>query len=158
MWLNCVFIDLTDKGQRSCLTIDCSNVNKNGPGRYRTNADNPEEQVCYFNKASNDQVYNTFMSKWIKSGNFEKGIYFEIDWVQSKIDKETFSANKTLEKNCSSNDRLSKRIREQTESTYGEGGESRYRKVSKTFSRLESQPDPDVFQDNNDVWKKKTQK
>ena len=34
------------------------------------------------------------MSKRIKSGNFEKGIYFNIDQVQSKIDKETFSALK----------------------------------------------------------------
>ena len=94
MWLNRVFIDLANEDQRNCLTIDCSNVNKNGPGKYRTNADNPEEQVCYFNKASNDQVYYTFMSKRIKSGNFEKGIYFKIDRVQSKINKETFSANK----------------------------------------------------------------
>ena len=73
------------------------------------------------------------MSKRIKSGNFEKGNYFKIDTVQSKIDKETFSANKTLEKNGSSNDRLSIRIREQTESTYGEGGESRYGKATKNI-------------------------
>ena len=43
MWLNMVFIDIANEDQRNCLTIDCSNVNKNGPGRYRTNADNPEE-------------------------------------------------------------------------------------------------------------------
>ena len=59
------------------------------------------------------------MSKWIKPGNFEKGIYFKIDHVQSKIDKETFSVNKALGKNGSSNDRLLKRIREQTESISG---------------------------------------
>ena len=98
MWLNMVFIDIANEDQRNCLTIDCSNANKNGPGRYRTNADNPEEQLCFFNKASSHQVHNTFMSKWIKSGNFEKEIYFKIDRVQSRIDKETFSTNKTLKK------------------------------------------------------------
>ena len=87
IWLNRVFVDLANEDQRSRLTIDCSIVNKNGPGRYRPNADNPEEQVCYFNKASNDQVYDTLISKRIKSGNFEKRIYFKIDCVQSKIDK-----------------------------------------------------------------------
>ena len=133
MCLNRVFIDLAKEDQTSCLIIDCSNVNRNGPGRYRTNADNPEEHVCYFDKASNDQVYNTFMSKQIKSGNFEKGIYFKIDRVQSKIDKETFSANKTLEKNGSGNDRLSKRNREQTDSADGQGGESRYGKATKNI-------------------------
>ena len=37
-------------------------------------ADNPEKQFCYFNEPRNDQVYNVFISKIIKSGNFEKGI------------------------------------------------------------------------------------
>ena len=133
MWLNRVFVDLANEDQRSCLTIDCSNVNKNGPGRYRTNGHNQEEPVCYFNKASNDQVYNTFTSKRIKSENFEKGIYFKIDCIQGKINNETFSASKTLEKNGSSNDRLSKRIREQTDSTDGEGEESRHGKATKNI-------------------------
>ena len=31
------------------LTIDSSGVNKDGPGRFRTMADNPEFQVYYFN-------------------------------------------------------------------------------------------------------------
>ena len=30
MWSNRIFIDLAKDDQRSCLTIDCSNVNKNG--------------------------------------------------------------------------------------------------------------------------------
>ena len=72
IWLSRVFIYLANKDQRSCLTIDCSNVNKHGPGRYRTKADNPVEQVCYFNEACNGQLYNIFISKRIKPGNFEK--------------------------------------------------------------------------------------
>ena len=42
------------------LFIDCTNVNPNGLGRYRTKADNPEKQVCYFNETRSDQVYNIF--------------------------------------------------------------------------------------------------
>ena len=78
MWLNRVFIDLANEDQRNCLTVDCSNVNKNGPGRHITNADNPEEQVCYFNKDSSDQVYNTFMSKRIKSGILKEGFILKL--------------------------------------------------------------------------------
>ena len=92
MWINRVFINLANQDERNCLTIDCSRTNKNGPGRYRTKADNPEQQVCYFNEPQNDQSYNVFISERIKSGNFEKGIYFRIDGVKSKTDSEAFSA------------------------------------------------------------------
>ena len=72
MWLTRVFRDLTSQDKRNCLTIDCTNVNPNGPARYRTKADNPEKQVCYFNETCSDQVYNIFTSKQIKGGNFEE--------------------------------------------------------------------------------------
>ena len=87
MWLHRVFIDLASRDERNCLTIDCSGVNKNGSGRYRTKADNPDEQVYYFNEPRNDQVYNVFISQRIKTGNFEGGIYFKVDRVQSKADR-----------------------------------------------------------------------
>ena len=98
MWLTRVFLDLANRDERSCLTIECTTINKNGPSRYRTKADNPDEQVCYFNEPNSDQVYNIFIRKRINPGNFEKGIYFKIDHVQTKTDRETFNARKTLEK------------------------------------------------------------
>ena len=51
----------------------------------------------------------------------KKKNYFTIDRVQSKIDRETFNAKKPLDKNGSSNDRLSKRERDTEDSTNGEG-------------------------------------
>ena len=77
MWLTRVFLDLASQDERNCLPIDCTNVNRNGPGRYRTKADNPEKQVCYFNETRSDQVYNIFISKRIKGGNFwEKKLFY----------------------------------------------------------------------------------
>ena len=98
MWLTRVFLDLPNRDEQSCLTINYTTINKNGPSRYRTTADKPDEQVCYFNEPNSDQVHNIFVSKQINSGHFEKGIYFKIDRVQSKTDRETFSARKTLQK------------------------------------------------------------
>ena len=66
MWLNRVFSNLANTGERHCLTIDCSDVNKNGPGRYRTQADDLEKQVCYFNKPCDDELCNVFISNRIK--------------------------------------------------------------------------------------------
>ena len=106
MWVNRLFIDLANRDERNCLTIDCSVINQNGPGRYRTKDDNPEKQVFYFNETRNYQVYLVFISERIKSRNFEKSIYFKIDRAKSKTDSETFSAKHKLERNGSGNDRL----------------------------------------------------
>ena len=72
MWLDNVFIDLANSDEKHCLTIDCSNVNKNGPSQYGTLADNPDQQVCYFNQPHDDELYNVFISKRIKTRNFDK--------------------------------------------------------------------------------------
>ena len=42
LWLNRLFIELANRDDRLCLTIDCSGVNKDGPGRFQTEAGNPE--------------------------------------------------------------------------------------------------------------------
>ena len=97
LWLSRVFTDLANSQEKRCLTIDCSNKNKNGPGRYRTLADNPDRQICYFNKAHDDESYNVFSSKQIKAENFDEEIYFKIENVRGKTEKENFCTKKTLE-------------------------------------------------------------
>ena len=104
MWLHRVFTDLANTNKRHCLTIDCSGVNKNGPGRYRTQTDNLDKQVCYFNKTCDDDFY-VFISDRINSGTFDKGIYFQI--TQVRDNNKTFDTEKTLEDGAT-DDRLSK--------------------------------------------------
>ena len=89
--------DVANQDEKTCLTIDCSGNNKNGPGWYRTQANNLEKQVCYFNEPLNNQVYNSLISERTKCGTFEKGSYFKIDQVKSKTDSETFSVKQKLE-------------------------------------------------------------
>ena len=62
-----------------------------------SSANNPEKQVCYFNKPNHDVFYNTFISEWIKGQKYDQGIYFEIEKVRGKTDKENFDAKRTLE-------------------------------------------------------------
>ena len=50
-------------------------------------ADNRDKQVCYFNKPNDDVFYNTLISE---------GIYFKIEKVRGKTDKENFEAKRTL--------------------------------------------------------------
>ena len=97
LWLNRVFSDLANSHEKHCLTIDCGYLNKNGPGYYRPSANNPDRQVCYFNKPGDDAFYNTFISERMKEGEYSEGIYFKIEKVRGNNHKENFDAKRVLE-------------------------------------------------------------
>ena len=59
---------------------------------YRTRADNPDKQVCYFNKTRDDEFYNAFISERINSGSFDKRIYLQI--IRGRDNNKTFDAEK----------------------------------------------------------------
>ena len=75
-WLNRVFTHLANSHEKHCLTIDCSYKNQNGPAQYRSATDNPDQQVCYFNKPNDDKYYDVSIRKRIKPEYFSDGIYF----------------------------------------------------------------------------------
>ena len=97
LWLNKVFTDLANSHKKHCLTIDCGYLNRNRPGRYRSSADNHEKQVCYFNKPKDYVFYNTFINEQIKGDKHDEGIYFKINKVRGKTEKENFDAKKILQ-------------------------------------------------------------
>ena len=101
LWLTRLFTELANSHEKHCLTIDCSYLNKNGPGRFRTKAENPEKQVCYFAKPNDDKFFNTFLSNRIKTAEYENKIYFKIERIRSADGSHTFSVKKTLENGTS---------------------------------------------------------
>ena len=104
-WINRLFIELANKGQKVCLTIDCSNTNRDGPSRFRSDADNPDKQVCYFNTPTDEQVYNEFIARRIKSKELKKEIQFEITDVKSKSKKNVvFDVSSKIERLVNNND------------------------------------------------------
>ena len=120
LWLSRVFTDLANNHKKHCLTIDCGYINKNGPDRYRSSAENPAKQVYYFNKPNDDVFYNTFISERIKREDFDDGIYFKIEKVRGKTDKENFDAKRTLE------DARSNEFFNEAESEHVNAGRKRY--------------------------------
>ena len=101
LWLNRLFTDLANSYEKNCLTTDCGYINQNGPGRFRSHAENPEKQVCYFNKPNEDKFYNVFIRRRIKGDEFDNKIYFQIEKLRGKDATEIFSAKKTLENGSS---------------------------------------------------------
>ena len=65
LWVTKLFIRLAnDDSEKTCLTIDCSGFNPNGPGCFRTDASNPLTQTCFFNKVDQDSLFNIFIRKF----------------------------------------------------------------------------------------------
>ena len=113
LWINRLFIELANKSQKVCLTLDCSNTNRDGPSRFRSDADNPDKQVCYFNTPTDEQVYNEFIARRIKSKELKDEIQFEITDVKSKSNKNVvFDVSNKIEKLVSENGTSSSGISE----------------------------------------------
>ena len=88
LWISRLFIELANRNDRVCLTLDCSGINKDGPGRFRTDADKPNFQICYFNLANDEQAYNEFVSERINENESNDRIQFKIIHLKSKTNKE----------------------------------------------------------------------
>ena len=117
-----LFIELANRNDKVFLTLDCSNTNKDGPGRFRTEAGNPDFQCCYFNFANEEQVYNEFVSERIENSVFDDNFYFKISELKGKTNKEkTFNATEEL-RQLSKND--AKRSRSRTKTFFGGGSRS----------------------------------
>ena len=97
LWVTKLFIRLANEdSERTCLTIDCSGFNPNGPGRLRTDASNPVTQTCFFNKADQDTLLNIFISKRIQNKSSNK-ILFEIEGLKTSTDNATYNPSLELE-------------------------------------------------------------
>ena len=121
LWINRLFIELANRHQKVCLTIDCSNTNREGPSRFRSEANNPDKQVCYFNALADEQVYNEFIARRIKSVEVRDEIQFEITDVKSKTNKNVvFDISNKIEKLVSDNDTGASGISETVRAGTGE--------------------------------------
>ena len=113
LWISRFFIELANRNDKVCLTLDCSNKNRDGPGRFRSEADNPDSQFCYFNSHNDEQVYTEFVSKRIKNSESENDFHFEIIEVKSKTNKNvSFNAANKLQELNKNNDAATSRSSE----------------------------------------------
>ena len=45
------------------MKIDTRDINEFGPGKFRTSAEDGEQQTCYFNKNNSDSYFKSFISQ-----------------------------------------------------------------------------------------------
>ena len=98
LWITKLFIQLANnESHKTCLTIDCTGLNSNGPGRFRTGSANSDSQTCFFNKADDETLFNVFVSKRIKKDVDPNKILFEIEGLKTEADNDIYSASLELE-------------------------------------------------------------
>ena len=56
-----MYYEISNSRQKQCLSINTRNVNELGPAKFRTQADNGTEQVCYYIRNKKDTCFNSFL-------------------------------------------------------------------------------------------------
>ena len=105
VWLSKLYFQISNSKEKKCLTIDTSEVNELGPGKFRTSDDDGEEQTCYFNRNKSDTHFTSVIAKRIQ--NVPSTITYSIDKVNS--DFNLVNKNLDIELNSSLTDGTAKR-------------------------------------------------
>ena len=71
------------------MTIDTRDVNEFAAGKFRTSADNGEEQTCYFNRNKSDTHFTSFFARRTQAEPIRFSIVkqiFDFDFVNKSLD------------------------------------------------------------------------
>ena len=105
IWLNRLYFQISNSKDKRRLTIDTREVNKIGPGKFRTSADNGQEQTCYFNRNKSDSHVTSYTSKQVLPDKLVFSIV--------KVNSDFKLVNKSLEIEIKTNSFLNKRVKRQ---------------------------------------------
>ena len=90
-WLNKLFIELANRDDRLCFTIDCSGINKDGPGRFQIEAGNPK-----FQRINSAEDSENFHFKIIKlKSKTNKNVTFDATAELSNLNKNDTATNRS---------------------------------------------------------------
>ena len=89
VWLNKLFFQVSNSQEKKCLAIDTRDVNEFGPGKFRTNANNREEQTCYFNRNKSNTHFPPFLSQRSQAEPINFSIVkdiFDIEFINKSLE------------------------------------------------------------------------
>ena len=89
VWLNKLFFQVSNSQEKKCLAIDTRDVNEFGPGKFRTNANNREEQTCYFNRNKSNSHFPSFLSQRSQAEPINFSIVkdiFDIEFINKSLE------------------------------------------------------------------------
>ena len=141
LWINRLYLEISNLTQKQCLTIDTRDVNDLGPAKFGTEADNDTEQICYYNRNKKDTSFNSFLA---------------LRKETSSASKITFSIVKVIDKRNRHNSIYSEQFNELVKITLTELTKNQTDDDVNLQTVDELAKSQDFFQDNNPVGKRYT--
>ena len=147
VWLNKLYFQISNSKEKQCLTIDTRDINEFGPGKFKTRADNGEEQTCYFNRNKSGIHFTSFYAKRTQSEPTISSIFnhnSDFDYLNKNLD---FNQNdllsngqseRELEQFNRENFKNGKSFTNRSETTESTNVQERCRKFRRRNSRGES--------------------
>ena len=86
LWINRLYFSVSSSNKRQCLTIDIRDINDLGLSRFRNQADNNQEQICYYNRNKRGKTFNCFLALRKQTSATDK-IIFSIENLIDKANK-----------------------------------------------------------------------
>ena len=84
LWINRLYFDISNSTNKKCLTIDTRDVNDLGPAKFRTQADNNREQICYYNRNERNKSFNSFLVVRKQTSQANKIIFSIVNVINKK--------------------------------------------------------------------------
>ena len=159
IWLNRLYFQISNSKEKKCLTIDTREVNELGPGKFRTSADNGQEQTCYFNRNKSDSHFNSYTAKRA----FPDKLVFSIVKVNSNFSLINKSLEIEVKTNSFLNDRAKRQHQEVDRGDFSNGKKKQELKqelteeeiIDWTHPMYQSQPYPEENQEEVEIIEEK---
>ena len=119
IWLNRLYFKVSNSKEKNCLTIDTRDINKIGPRKFSTFAENGEIQTYFYNRNKSDVYSDSYLAKHVVS----------LRNIKFFIEKTNFNCFDPLYINLSESEEHSKSDKEVIKKN--NGGFSKYRTESK---------------------------
>ena len=123
IWLNKLYYEISNSKEKKCLTIDTRDINEFGPGKFRTSAEDGEQQTCYFNKNNSNSYFKSFISQRVQA----EPIIFSIFKTKSDINFQDKNLDIYIKSSVSNGD--FKRQLQQSSSENIRNGSNRNRRI-----------------------------
>ena len=83
VWLNKLYFQISNSNEKKCVNVDTRDVNDLGPGKYRTSAENNEEQNRYFNRNNTDTRFKSYLANHVSEDQL-------VFWISNQIFDQNF--------------------------------------------------------------------
>ena len=159
VWINKVYFEISNSREKQCLTGDTRDGNDLGLGKFRTQADNEMQQICYYNRNKTDTSFNSFLASREQTSQ-EGEIKFSIVKVVNNINNTNVTYSALGDKlNSFNNDNIQSKLQRLSEGDVvrtaiykdGDGTKTNHKNIQDMDELAKSQ---DFFQDNNAIGKK----